>query len=508
MCVSDAVKENRGTIAKRAPTTGGPWPTHKPFRLHEEQWEWDTGRSVDLRVDRGSSCPAEVNYQEWGGERNLIGQGAVAEPSVGGVGDGQDVLRQVGPRSEATVPVYAAGARNCARIVLFGSFEKPVPVRNIEKTSLMIRPKPVTTEQRKQEADVRGSQDQLRPDCSGDQVSWLKKVMVEEEASKMESNGQSCTSPRSLLFAIVSTSSAYTPRSSPKERLATAHGRQLADLCCVKCGSRGVRRGAIALYRSEGADTVGGRSRATEERQNGVSEVADPRRYDDVRWKRFVTAQFFAFGLISQRGVIDALLADLQNTVPGQHQHVGGGGSSVPGYGSLNGVRNKQTSSPQAAYQTSSTKTITETRGANGYGNGSLPRSTTPHHNNSLPRSSTPQQQKLPGSASGNLSELDSLLQDLSSARYGNIAEKHPPNNGTTSPSPYAINDSIKRPSVDSLLDELSNANQNPIYAVPYGNQSPNPTQPGRQVTITVRETTTEKLTGTPSVNYQNQSKY
>uniref|UniRef100_A0A8D8FFN9 (northern house mosquito) hypothetical protein n=1 Tax=Culex pipiens TaxID=7175 RepID=A0A8D8FFN9_CULPI len=102
--------------------------------------------------------------------------------------------------------------------------------------------------------------------------------MVEEEASKMESNGQSCTSPRSLLFAIVSTSSAYTPRSSPKERLATAHGRQLADLCCVKCGSCGVRQGAIALYRSEGADTVGGRSKATEERQNGFGEVADPRR--------------------------------------------------------------------------------------------------------------------------------------------------------------------------------------------------------------------------------------
>ncbi|XP_055643056.1 leupaxin isoform X6 [Toxorhynchites rutilus septentrionalis] len=199
---------------------------------------------------------------------------------------------------------------------------------------------------------------------------------------------------------------------------------------------------------------------------------------------------------------LNALLADLQNTVPG-HQHVGGsgggGGSSVPGYGSLNGVR-KQTSSP--SYQTT-TKTVTETRTANGY-NSSLPRSTTPHHNNSLPRSSTPQ--KLQGSNSGNLSELDSLLQDLSSARYGNVAEKHQPNNGTTSPSPYAINDTIKRPSVDSLLDELSNANANPIYAVPYGNQSPNPQpQPARQVTITVRETTTEKLTGTPSATYQNQ---
>lgn len=39
---------------------------------------------------------------------------------------------------------------------------------------------------------------------------------------------------------------------------------------------------------------------------------------------------------------LDALLADLQNTVPGHNQHGGGGGSSVPGYGSLNGVRNKQ----------------------------------------------------------------------------------------------------------------------------------------------------------------------
>uniref|UniRef100_A0A182TEH6 Uncharacterized protein n=1 Tax=Anopheles melas TaxID=34690 RepID=A0A182TEH6_9DIPT len=149
-------------------------------------------------------------------------------------------------------------------------------------------------------------------------------------------------------------------------------------------------------------------------------------------------------------------------------------------------------------YQNTTTKTVTESRATNGY-NGSLPRSTTPH--NSLPRSSTPQ--KLQTSASGNLSELDSLLQDLSSARYGNVAEKQPSNAIVTSPSPYAINDSIKRPSVDSLLEELSNAHSNPIYAVPHGNQNAN--QPGRQVTITVRETTTEKLTGTPSAQYQNQ---
>lgn len=82
----------------------------------------------------------------------------------------------------------------------------------------------------------------------------------------------------------------------------------------------------------------------------------------------------------------------------------------------------------------------------------------------------------------GNLSELDSLLQDLSSARYGSNLD-----NSTTSASstggggvvyrnghaagtggsPSPLNDTYKRPSVDSLLDELSNAG--PIYAVPNG---------------------------------------
>lgn len=97
---------------------------------------------------------------------------------------------------------------------------------------------------------------------------------------------------------------------------------------------------------------------------------------------------------------------------------------------------------------------------------GSLSRNHTPH--NSLPRSNTPQQQQK--NTGGNLSELDSLLQDLSSARYGsNIGG---PQNGTASPSQmHTLNDSYKRPSVDSLLDELSNANSTagPIYAVPNG---------------------------------------
>lgn len=79
----------------------------------------------------------------------------------------------------------------------------------------------------------------------------------------------------------------------------------------------------------------------------------------------------------------------------------------------------------------------------------------------SMPRSGGGQQ------SGGNLSELDSLLQDLSSAQYGANLEKR---SGSQTPQQYPLNDSIKRPSVDSLLDELSNAHSvGPIYAVPNG---------------------------------------
>lgn len=71
-----------------------------------------------------------------------------------------------------------------------------------------------------------------------------------------------------------------------------------------------------------------------------------------------------------------------------------------------------------------------------------------------------------------NLSELDTLLQDLSSARYGANLGKNSASIHHQSP-PLAqnvLNDSIQRPSVDSLLDELSSAqNAGPIYAVPNG---------------------------------------
>lgn len=72
---------------------------------------------------------------------------------------------------------------------------------------------------------------------------------------------------------------------------------------------------------------------------------------------------------------------------------------------------------------------------------------------------------------SGNLSELDTLLQDLSSARYGSNLDKYGSNTGKSSlGSQNALNDSKSRPTVDSLLEELSNAqNSGPVYAVPNG---------------------------------------
>lgn len=121
---------------------------------------------------------------------------------------------------------------------------------------------------------------------------------------------------------------------------------------------------------------------------------------------------------------------------------------------------------------------------------------------------------------SGNLSELDTLLQDLSSARYGsNLENKY----GKSSlGSQNALNDSnTNRPTVDSLLEELTNAqNSGPIYAVPNGwvslwcwvvklwgarniyfvlifffRVSASKSPGGKQITITVRETKTERMT-------------
>nr|NP_724185.1 paxillin, isoform B [Drosophila melanogaster]AAF53791.2 paxillin, isoform B [Drosophila melanogaster] len=185
---------------------------------------------------------------------------------------------------------------------------------------------------------------------------------------------------------------------------------------------------------------------------------------------------------------IDALLADLQNSVPGQPQQPQPQYGTVqpkhqalqqqqfvdntPGYGSLRGK-----AQPQVYQEHYSVETRSPTAGHDFNGS-----STTPGYANqgSLPRQAA--------GASTGLSELDSLLQDLQKIDV--------PVNYSTPVSKYNTMNSYatveERPSVDSLLKELDNAH---IYAVPNGSAHKSPT-PGRHVTITVRETKTEKLTG------------
>ncbi|EDW55749.1 leupaxin isoform X2 [Drosophila sechellia] len=185
---------------------------------------------------------------------------------------------------------------------------------------------------------------------------------------------------------------------------------------------------------------------------------------------------------------LDALLADLQNSVPGQPQQPQPQYGTVqpkhqplqqqqfvdntPGYGSLRGK-----AQPQVYQEHYSVETRSPTAGHDFNGS-----STTPGYANqgSLPRQAA--------GANTGLSELDSLLQDLQKIDV--------PVNYSTPVSKYNTMNSYatveERPSVDSLLNELDNAH---IYAVPNGSAHKSPT-PGRHVTITVRETKTEKLTG------------
>ncbi|XP_034667892.1 uncharacterized protein LOC117901298 isoform X7 [Drosophila subobscura] len=206
---------------------------------------------------------------------------------------------------------------------------------------------------------------------------------------------------------------------------------------------------------------------------------------------------------------LDALLADLQNSVPGQPQQPQPQYGTVqpkqqqqqqqfvdntPGYGSLRGK-----AQPQVYQEHYSVETRSPTAGdlngsfsipSNGYpsqGSGSLPRK---------PAATAV------GQNSTGLSELDSLLQDLQNARYNNggadkgLKDIDVPVNYSTPVSKFNTYNSYatveERPTMDSLLNELDNAH---IYAVPNGSGHKSPT-PGRHVTITVRETKTEKLTG------------
>ncbi|XP_071868869.1 paxillin isoform X1 [Bombus fervidus] len=165
---------------------------------------------------------------------------------------------------------------------------------------------------------------------------------------------------------------------------------------------------------------------------------------------------------------INALLADLQNTVSSEGNHVGS--NATPGYGSLNGARttayrsyDNRTSPLPPQSPTYQNREAIEESIAKGSGGGKMP------------------------SLNNNLSELDTLLQDLSNARYNAHYQERENRvssggmNGDSSPmlrSPSSM--SASRPTVDSLLEELSTA-------VPNGDYPPD----GR-VKVTIQETSTE----------------
>ncbi|XP_044015213.1 paxillin isoform X2 [Aphidius gifuensis] len=168
---------------------------------------------------------------------------------------------------------------------------------------------------------------------------------------------------------------------------------------------------------------------------------------------------------------INALLADLQNTVsPENNHHVTN--NPTPGYGSLNGARNHG-SNVYRSYENHTSP---------------LPPQSPTYQNrevieesvklNSLPYQSSG---KMP-SLNNNLSELDTLLQDLSNARYNSqFQDRSGDLRGSTSPTMRSASSlSTSRPTVDYLLEELSTAVPNGEY-----------TNDGR-VKVTIQETSTE----------------
>ncbi|XP_058794054.1 leupaxin isoform X2 [Phymastichus coffea] len=194
-----------------------------------------------------------------------------------------------------------------------------------------------------------------------------------------------------------------------------------------------------------------------------------------------------------------ALLADLQNTVSPDTSLIGNSGST-PGYGSLNGTRGHNVQAPAVTSSSSAAYRPYENHCA------AQPlRSQSPTYQNreaieeSLARSgsggggvgSSPSQYRQGGSASkmpslnNNLSELDTLLQDLSNARYNShVADRdiRTTNGGTSSPMMRSTSSLSggARPTVDSLLEELSSGMPNGEYP------------DGQRVRVTIEETTTD----------------
>ncbi|KAK0085576.1 hypothetical protein PV325_004848 [Microctonus aethiopoides] len=185
---------------------------------------------------------------------------------------------------------------------------------------------------------------------------------------------------------------------------------------------------------------------------------------------------------------INALLADLQNTVSSSESNHHASNNATPGYGSLNGSRIHPTSNMYRSYDARTSPLP--------------PQSPTYQNREAIEEtvtSSIPYQSsgKMP-SLNNNLSELDTLLQDLSNARYNTHFQERETrlsNGGAISPmmrSPSSL--SASRPTVDSLLDELSTAVPNGDY--PHEGK----------VKVTIQETSTEVQPVYPGYNLQEQN--
>ncbi|XP_075969207.1 paxillin isoform X1 [Anticarsia gemmatalis] len=248
---------------------------------------------------------------------------------------------------------------------------------------------------------------------------------------------------------------------------------------------------------------------------------ASPPELKSTDWRKYFT-DFSAY--------LDALLADLQNSInpgarvgsPGGRSSPGGrtaspgrtssplgrgsspgrlsspGGSlnspSSTGYGSINGSRNISSDYTKPASPTYQNTTSIHEKVVHPvkYSNSQV------SYGGHTPNYNAPQPGYGRTGGRGNLTELDTLLDDLSNARYGNYVEKssynertgsYPRTNGTASPA-------SSRPTVDSLLDQLNadlpngRASTSPVPPPSTGGTLPRPGT--KQITVTVQETVVE----------------
>lgn len=237
-------------------------------------------------------------------------------------------------------------------------------------------------------------------------------------------------------------------------------------------------------------------------------------------WRKYFT-DFSAY--------LDALLADLQNSInpgarvgsPGGRSSPGGrtaspgrtnsplgrgsspgrlsspGGSlnspSSTGYGSINGSRNISSDYTKPASPTyQNTSAIHEKIVPMKYSNSQT------SYGSHTPSYNTPQPGYGRTGGRAHLTELDTLLDDLSNARYGNYVEKTTYNDrtGSYSRTNGAASPASSRPTVDSLLDQLSADVPNgrtSISPVPPPSTGGTLPRPGtKQITVTVQETVVE----------------